>query len=66
MSKKQNKIPPESYIGLGLAFGAGIGITFSPLFGDSGLGLIFGSSIGLMLGAVAFSLSKNKSDNDEN
>ena len=64
MSKKQNKLPRESYIGIGLVFGSGIGITFGPLFGEVGLGLVFGSAIGLMLGAIAYSLSKSKSDDE--
>jgi hypothetical protein len=65
MSKKQNKLPRKSYIGIGLIVGSGMGITFGPLFVGAGLGLVFGSAIGLMLGIVAFSLSKNKND-DEN
>ncbi|MFT6331095.1 MAG: hypothetical protein ACJAYN_003044 [Bermanella sp.] len=42
MSKKQNKLPPttyhlppKSYLGIGLIFGTGIGITNGPaVFGD--------------------------------
>ncbi|MFT6732796.1 MAG: hypothetical protein ACJAS9_000978 [Polaribacter sp.] len=66
MSKKQNKLPPLSYPGIGLVFGTGIGITFGPaLFGDVSLGLVFGSTFGLILGAVAYSQSKNKKDDDK-
>jgi hypothetical protein len=65
MSKKQNKLPPMSYPGIGLIFGTGLGITFGPtLFGDVSIGLVFGSSFGLILGAIAYNQSKNKKDVD--
>ena len=65
MRNKESKFPPSSYIGIGLVFGSGIGISFGPAFGNVGLGLVFGSCIGLIIGSVAFSLSKNNNQDDE-
>jgi hypothetical protein len=35
MSKKQNKLPPKRYLGIGLIFGTGIGITNGPAVFDN-------------------------------
>ena len=49
--------PPERtgrtrmYTGLGLSFGAGVGLVFGTAFGNTAIGLIFGAGIGLVIGA---------------
>ena len=44
------------YVGIGLVFGAGIGIALGAAFGDVGLGMLFGAAVGLIIGTILFSL----------
>ena len=37
--------------GLGLVFGAGVGLVFGTVFGNTAIGLVFGAGIGLVIGA---------------
>ena len=48
--KNQKKRTPIT--GLGLVFGAGIGLMIGTVFGQSGIGLVYGAGVGLVIGAV--------------
>ena len=40
------------YIGIGLVFGAGLGVTFGAVFGNVGIGVTFGAAFGMIVGAA--------------
>ncbi len=49
-----------SKTGLGLVFGAILGMIIGSAVGELALGLIFGSGIGLMIGSALYHSSKNE------
>ena len=62
MGKKNSS---ANYIGLGLVFGAGLGVTLGAAFGNVGLGISFGAGIGLVIGTIIFSLSQTTKPKDD-
>ncbi len=50
------------YIGIGLVFGAGLGVAFGAAFGNIGLGITFGAAFGMIVGAAVLNLGGKGGD----
>jgi len=50
------------YIGIGLVFGAGLGVVFGATFGNIGLSVTFGAAFGMIVGAALSGLGAKGGD----
>lgn len=55
-NKSKKKLPPVSWMGIGLALGAGVGVALDELAIGVGLGMAFGAMM------IALNNRKNKQD----